>query len=151
MMGSKLVLKRRTKVRHLPGRLAAGTFILNSGLAKLDADDDTVKQLHQSARETYPFVGDMDPPTFVKALGAGEVALGAALVVPFVPTWLVGLGLAGFGGGLLNLYLNTPGARREDSIRPTSQGMAMAKDVWLLGIGLMLLLDRESWFRRRRH
>jgi hypothetical protein len=150
MMGSNLVLKRRMRIRHLPGRLAAGSFILNEGLEKLDADDDTAKRLHRTASETYPFVADMDPPSFVKALGAGELALGTALVFPFVPTWLVGLGLAGFSGALVNLYAHTPGMRREDSVRPTSQGRPMAKDVWLLGIGLMLLLDRESWFRRRR-
>lgn len=149
MMGSKLVLKRRTRIRHLPGRLAAGAFVLNEGLSRLDADDDMVKRLHQTAATTYPFVADMDPETFVKALGAGEIALGSALVIPFVPSWLVGLGLAGFAGGLVHLYLHTPGATRQGSVRPTSQGRPMAKDVWLLGIGLGLLLDRESWFRRR--
>jgi hypothetical protein len=149
-MGSKLVLKGRTRIRHIPGRLAAGSFILDSGLARLDADDEMKKRLHQAAGETYPFVADTDPQTFVRALAAGEIALGTALVVPFVPSWLVGLGLTGFAGALVNLYLHAPGARREGSIGPTSQGRPLAKDIWMLGIGLMLVLDRESWFRRRR-
>ena len=150
MMGSTLVLRRRTRFRHLPGRLAAGSFILNEGLEKLDADDDTTKRLHQAASEAFPFVADMDPPEFARALGAGELALGTALVLPMVPSWLVGLGLTGFAGGLVRLYIHTPGAHYEDSVRPTRQGRSMAKDVWLLGIGLMLLVDRGSWSRRRR-
>ncbi|HMK99969.1 MAG TPA: hypothetical protein VK428_07275, partial [Acidimicrobiales bacterium] len=77
-------------------------------------------------------------------------ALGGGLLLPFVPSWLVGLGLAGFSGGLLNLYLKTPGMRQEGSFLPTSEGTALAKDVWMAGIAAMLLFDRESWFRRRR-
>jgi hypothetical protein len=149
MMGSKLVLKRRTKIRHLPGRMAAGAFILNSGIDKLEADDDTAKRLHSTASEVYPFVADMDPRSFTKALAAAEVALGGSLLLPFMPSWLVGLALAGFSGGLVNLYLRMPGKTREGSFRPTSDGMAMAKDVWMLGIALGIVLDRETWFRRR--
>lgn len=149
MMGTKLVLKRRTKFRHLPGRMAAGAFILNSGLSKLDADDDTAKRMHATASEVYPFVADMDPRSFAKALATGEVALGGSLLLPFMPSWFVGLGLAGFSGGLVNLYLRTPGLTQEGSVRPTSNGIAMAKDVWMLGIALGILLDRETWFRRR--
>ncbi len=36
--------------------------------------------------------------------------------------------------------------RREGSVRPSQQGTAIAKDVWLLGIGLGLVADS---FRRR--
>ncbi len=149
MLGSKIVLTKRTKIRHLGGRVAAGGFILDSALAKLDADDDTAKRLHGLAGQAYPLVADMDPRTFLRALTAAELALGGALVVPFVPSWLAGLGLASFAGGLLNLYAKTPGLHRQGSIRPTSDGRAMAKDVWMLGIAAMLLLDRGSWFPRR--
>jgi hypothetical protein len=149
MLGSKIVLKRRTRVRHLPVRLASGTYILNAGLSKLDADEETTKRLHHFAAEAYPQVADMDGASFVKALGTAEVALGGALVLPMVPSWLAGLGLAGFAGGLVHLYLRTPGLHREGSVLPNQDGQAMAKDIWLLGIALALLLDRESWFRRR--
>lgn len=149
MMGSKLVLKRRTKIRHLPGRMAAGAFLLNTGIDKLDADDDTAKRLHSAASEVYPFVADMDPRSFTKGLAAAEVALGGSLMLPFMPSWLVGLGLAGFSGGLVNQYLRTPGMTQQGSVRPTRDGMAMAKDVWMLGIALGIVLDRETWFRRR--
>jgi hypothetical protein len=31
--------------------------------------------------------------------------------------------------------------RKEDSVRPTQQGTPLAKDVWMLGIGLGLVID----------
>jgi hypothetical protein len=37
--------------------------------------------------------------------------------------------------------VKTPGMRREGSIWPTEQGIGLAKDVWMLGIGLSLVLD----------
>jgi hypothetical protein len=39
------------------------------------------------------------------------------------------------------MYLRTPGMRQPGSLKPTEQGLAMAKDVWMLGIGLSLVLD----------
>jgi hypothetical protein len=149
MLGSKIVLKRRTRVRHLPMRVASGAYILNSGLGKLGADEETTKRLHHFAAEVYPQVADMDAESFVKSLGRAEIALGSALVLPIVPSWLAGAGLAAFAGGLVNLYLRTPGLHKDGSVLPNADGQAMAKDVWLLGIALALLLDRESWFRRR--
>jgi len=53
-----------------------------------------------------------------------------------VPGKVAGAGLTAFAAGLLGLYLRTPG------MRPTQQGTAIAKDVWLLGIGLGLLAQR---------
>ena len=150
MLGSKIVLKRRTRVRHLPVRLASGAYILDSGLAKLHADEETTKRLHHFGSEAYPQAADVDPDSFVKALAAAEIALGGALVLPIVPSWLAGLGLAGFAGGLVHLYLRTPSLHREGGVLPNQDGQAMAKDIWLLGIALALVLDRESWFRRRR-
>ena len=46
--------------------------------------------------------------------------------------------LAGFGAMLTGLYLNTPGMTQDDGIRPTADGTAVAKDVWLVGAGLTL-------------
>jgi hypothetical protein len=51
------------------------------------------------------------------------------------------MGLTAFSAGLLGLYVRTPGMTKEDGIRPTKQGTAMAKDVWMLGIGLGLVVD----------
>lgn len=131
----------RVKFRHLPGRLSAGAFILNAGLGKLSSDADRAKQLHGTAAKAYPAFENIDPETFAKLLGAAEVALGGALILPIFPSRLVGLGLGAFSAGLLGMYLRIPGLRQEGSIRPTQQGTAMAKDVWMLGIALSLILD----------
>jgi len=75
MTGSKIVLEKRTRLRHLPGRVATGAFILNEGVAKFDADDETAKKIHSRASDVYPAVGEYDPQTFTRALGTAEVAL----------------------------------------------------------------------------
>lgn len=129
------------KLSHLPARLAVGAFMLNSGWSKLGADRPTAEGLHTMAAGTYPSVRQLDPERFARLLAASELALGAALVVPIVPTGLAGAGLTGFSAGLLGLYLNTPGMRQEGSLRPTQQGTALAKDIWLLGIGVSFVLD----------
>jgi hypothetical protein len=120
-------------------RLSAGAFILNSGLGKRGADADAAAGLHGFAAGTYPFLKGIEPEQFAKGLAATEIGIGAALLTPFVPTAFAGLLLTGFSGGLLGLYLNTPGMRKEGSLAPTEQGLAVAKDVWLLGIGVGLL------------
>ena len=129
------------KLRHLPQRIATGAFILNSGIGKLNADEETAAQLHGFAVGTYPFLAKLKPQDFVKLLGGTEIALGAALLLPVVPSALAGAGLAVFSGGLLGLYARTPGMRKEGSPLPTQQGIPIAKDVWMLGIGLGLVID----------
>jgi uncharacterized membrane protein YphA (DoxX/SURF4 family) len=132
----------------LPVRIATGGFILNSGLEKLQADKERAETLHGFASGAYPALGSIPPESFAKALAVSEVGLGAALLLPIVPSRLAGAGLAAFAGGLLGLYLRTPGMRQESSLRPTEQGIPLAKDVWMLGAGLSLLAaDR----RRTRH
>ena len=64
-----------------------------------------------------------------------------ALLAPVVPTALAGAALTAFAGGLVGLYLKTPGMRKEGSLAPTQQGITVAKDVWMLGIGLGFVLD----------
>lgn len=134
-------MKLPIRLWHLPPRLAAGAFILNSGLAKLRADEETARGLHGMSSGAYPFLKDLDPQQFTHTLGTGEVTLGVALLTPFVPTALAGAGLTGLSTGLLGLYLRTPGMRQEGSLRPTEQGTALAKDVWLLGIGLSFVIE----------
>ncbi|HEY0447752.1 MAG TPA: hypothetical protein VGD70_01395, partial [Actinophytocola sp.] len=62
-----------------------------------------------------------------------------ALLTPFVPTFVAGAALTAFSGGLLGLYLKTPGMRKEGSLAPTEQGLGIAKDSWLVGIGIGLM------------
>jgi hypothetical protein len=120
-------------------RLSAGAFILNSGLGKRGVDDATAAGLHGFAAGTYPFLKNLEPKQFVRLLSTAEIAIGAALLAPFVPTAMAGAALTGFSGGLLGIYLKTPGMRKPGSLAPTQEGLAIAKDIWLLGIGIGLL------------
>lgn len=126
---------------HLPLRAAAGAIILSSGLDKRDPDRETAEGIHGMAATAYPFLEEQDPQSFTSQLSAGELGLAGALLTPIVPTKLVAAPLTGFAAGLLGLYARVPGMRREGSIRPTQQGMGVAKDIWLLSIGLAFLID----------
>ncbi len=137
-------MKLATRARHVAPRLATGTFILNSGLSKRDRldDDQTAAGLHSMARGAYPFLDQLPPRTFLRLLCGAEIALGGALLaLPLVPTVLAGAGLTAFSGSLIGVYLRTPGMRREGSLVPTDTGLLLAKDVWMLGIGLGFLTD----------
>jgi hypothetical protein len=135
------------KLAELPPRMSAGAFLLNSGLSKRGADEQTAAGVHGFAAGTYPFLKSVPPQTFVQGLSTAEIAIGAALLVPVVPTALAGAALTAFSAGLLGLYLRTPGMRKPGSLAPTQEGLALAKDSWLVGIGLGLfihgLADRE--------
>jgi len=139
----------RAHVASLPMRIAAGAFILNSGIGKLKAGEETAGAVHGMAKNTYPFLEGVPAGQFTKALGASEIALGGALLFPPIGDALAGLSLAAFAGGLLGLYLKTPGMREEGSLRPSQQGTAIAKDVWLLGIGLSLMANAATASGRR--
>jgi len=140
-----------TKAWHIPVRLATGLFILNEGLTKQkELDAERAELLHGTAAQAFPQVEDMEAEQFAKLLSTAEVSLGTALVaVPVVPPLLAGLGLIAFSGGLNRLYLKLPGVRREGSVRPTQQGVPLAKDVWMTAIGAALVLD--SIFSPKRH
>ncbi|GGQ05629.1 hypothetical protein GCM10010266_31250 [Streptomyces griseomycini] len=131
----------RSAARQLPLRLTVGTFFLNSGLSKRGADEATAEGLQQFAATTYPFLGKYDAQRFVRLLSAGEIAVAATLLVPVVPAAVAGAALTAFSVGTLGLYLRTPGMRQEGSLRPTEQGIALAKDAWILGVGLSLMAE----------
>jgi uncharacterized membrane protein YphA (DoxX/SURF4 family) len=129
------------KLRRAPLRVAAGAYILNTGVAKLNADDETVKSLHGMASGTYPVLGKIEPTVFARSLAVGEIAVGTTLLLPIVPPFIAGAALVGLSGALLNMYWHTPGMHHEGSLRPTPQGTPISKDVWMLGIGLALMTD----------
>ena len=138
------------KAWHIPVRLATGAFILNSGLAKRQADEETAKGLHGFATTAYPEFKDTPPDKFASMLSTGEITVGALLLTPVVPTVVAGTALATFAGMLGRLYLNGPGLREEGSLKPTQDGTAMAKDVWMLAIGTALTIDGLGDRRRKR-
>ncbi len=124
-----------------------GAFVLNSGLSKLQALDQMAEPTHGMAKTAYPFLGSLDARTFTQYLGRTEVSIGAALLVPFVPSLLAGAALTAFSAGLTGLYLRLPGMRQEGGIRPTQEGIALAKDTWLVGAGASLVLDELTRMR----
>lgn len=138
--------------RQLPPRLAIGAFFINSGVEKLGADEETAARLHGFASGTYPFLAKVKAKDFARGVAAAEIALGATLVLPVVPGTLAGVGLTAFAGGLLGLYARTPGLRKHGTPLPTEAGVPLAKDVWLAGVGIGLVLDdlaSRSSARRR--
>jgi hypothetical protein len=128
------------ELRDLPGRAATGVYILHEGLAKWAPDPDRAKGLHGMASGAFPFLRSMPAERFMRALSVGELTVGGLLLAPFVPRRLAGLALTAFSGGLVTMYLRTPGMREEGSIWPTRQGIGLSKDVWMLGIGLGLVV-----------
>ena len=129
------------RLSHLPLRATTGAFILNSGLAKRGLDAESAAGMQGMATAVVPKAGDLPPEQFGKMLSTGEIALGAALLLPFVSPLKAGLALTAFSGGLLQMYRKTPGMTEADGIRPTQAGMPIAKDVWMLGTGIALVLD----------
>ncbi|MEP6852687.1 MAG: hypothetical protein ABJA87_08540 [bacterium] len=129
------------KLRRAPLRLATGAYILNSGLAKRHGDVQTAQGLHGMASGAYPAFKDIEATRFLRLLSAGEIALGTALLTPFVPPALAGAGLSGFSGSLLGMWWRTPGMHEPHDPRPTPAGAPIAKDVWMLGIGISLIID----------
>jgi hypothetical protein len=129
----------RLTSRDVPGRFVTGAFILHSGIDKWSGPPEVAGAIHGMASGAYPFLGSIPAEKFLKLLAAGEIATGGALLVPFVSNKVAGAALTAFAGSLLGLYWRTPGMRKPGSVWPTQNGIAVSKDVWMLGIGLGLL------------
>lgn len=120
-------------------RAVPGAFILNSGIGKLGLDEESSAGLQQMAASGVPMVEEMTPAQFGKFLSYGEIAVGAALLLPFVPTRLAGAALTTFSAGLVANYFSIDSMTQDDGIRPSEDGTAVAKDTWLAAIGLALM------------
>jgi hypothetical protein len=131
------------RLTHIPLRLTTGAFIFNAGWGKRDLDKDRAAGLQAMAARVIPPVSRIDAAKFGKMLSYAEMSLGLALLTPFVPSRLAGIGLGIFSGSLFAMYLRTPGMTLEDGIRPSAQGTGPAKDIWMLGIAAALVLDRK--------
>jgi uncharacterized membrane protein YphA (DoxX/SURF4 family) len=135
----------RLTSRDVPGRFVTGAFILHSGMDKWSGPPEVAAGVHGMASGAFPFLGSIPPEKFLKLLAAGEIATGSALLAPFVANKVAGAALTGFAASLLTMYWRTPGMRKPGSIWPTQNGIAISKDVWMLGIGLGLLAsDKEG-------
>jgi hypothetical protein len=132
------------RLRNLPPRLAAGGYIFHSGFEKWSAGPEAAQGMHGMAVASFPVLEKVSPPTFLKLLAAGEMATGALLLAPMVSPVKAGTVLTAFSGALLTMYARTPGMRQPGSIWPTPQGIGMAKDVWMSGIGAGLVIGGLS-------
>lgn len=130
--------KAKFKVASGALRVPTGLYILNSGLGKFGVDKEGAEGLRAMASTGIPAAKEFDAETFAKALASGETALGALLLAPFVSNRFAGVSLAAFGAGLLTMYFGDPDNTEADGIRPSDQGKALGKDVWLLGTGVAL-------------
>ena len=128
------------RLSHLPLRLSTGAFLLSSGLSRRSLTAEATDGLAM-AGASAPQAGALPPQRLGPLLSASELALGGALLAPFVSPVTAGLGLTAFSAALLRTWWQTPGTHEEGSPRPTAQGLAVSKDVWLLGTGLALVLD----------
>ena len=126
---------------QIPLRLTSGAFILNSGLGKRSLGEEQAAYLQGMAVKGVPALSKLTPSQFKAFIVASEVGTGAALLAPFVPGWLAGSALTAFSGGLMSMYLNTPEMTENDGVRPSQDGTAVAKDVFLLGSGLAIAAD----------
>jgi uncharacterized membrane protein YphA (DoxX/SURF4 family) len=129
------------KLRNAPTRLATGAYILHSGWEKWRGGEDRAAAVHGMAAGAYPVFNSMKATDFLRVLSAGEIAVGAALLAPFVPPAVAGAALTGFSGALVTMYLRTDALHKPGSVWPTPQGIGVSKDVWMLGIGLGLIID----------
>jgi hypothetical protein len=134
-------MKLRLKVRDLPERITTGAYILHSGLEKWPANDTRAAAVHGVAAGAFPVLKHLPQLRFLRLLAAGEIAVGTALLAPFVPNALAGAALTTFSGTLVVMYARTPAMHKPGSIWPSQAGTGVSKDVWMLGIGLGLLID----------
>ena len=125
-------------------RGTAGAFLLQSGWGKKDLPKKGYEGLQEMAKTGVPQVADLDPTVFGKALAYGELGLGGALLTPVVSNRLAGRGLTAFSAGLLTMYFRNDEMTQDDGIRPSAKGVTLAKDSWLLAIGLALFFLKDK-------
>ena len=132
----------RPHARDIPARFATGAYILHAGLEKWHLAEDRATAVHTMAAGAFPFLKKLPPAKFLRLLAAAEVVTGALLLAPVVPNRVAGAALTAFSGGLVTMYMRTPSLHKPGSYWPTPAGIAVSKDIWMLGVGLGLLADR---------
>lgn len=125
-------------------RIVPGAFILNSGIGKLRLPPEAAESLQSMAVRGVPPLKKLTREQFGKFISYGEISVGAALLLLFIPNKIAGLALAAFSGSLVSMYLRTPGLTESDGVRPTQDGTPIAKDSWLLAIAIALIFWRKN-------
>ena len=122
-------------------RGVSGAFIANSGIGKIGMPAEYSAGLQQAAASGIPALAKLPSDKFGTWIGYAETGLAAALLAPFVSSKVAGAGLTAFGGGLLSMYFRNPEYTEGDGIRPSQEGLSLAKDVFILAIGLALMVE----------
>ena len=125
-------------------RGVTGAFIANPGTGKIGMSAEHSAGIQQVAASGILALTSLPSDKFGTWLGSAETAIGASLLAPFVPDKLAGAALAAFSGGLLSMYFRDPANTEADGIRPSQQGMALSKDVFMLAIGLALMVQGKK-------
>lgn len=112
-------------------RGVSGAYLLQSGYGKLGLPVEAAEGMQGLAASGVPALGNMDADSFGKFVAYSELGIGAALVAPAVPNRLAGLALGTFSAGLLAIYFRNPVMTQEDGVRPSDDGMALSKDLFL--------------------
>ena len=120
-----------------------GAYLLQSGYGKLGMDAQAAEGLKQFAATGVPQFAEWDSQTFATFIAGTELAVGAALVTPFVSKRLAGAGLLAFSAGLLSMYFRNPEMTQEDGIRPSEQGIQLSKDAFLAAIGAAQMVQKK--------
>lgn len=115
-------------------RGVSGAYILQSGYGKLGLPNEATAGIQGLAATGIPAVADMDSDTFGKFVAYSELGIGGALLAPFIPSRLAGLGLGAFSAGLLAIYFRNPAMTQDDGIRPSQDGTGLSKDLFLAAI-----------------
>ena len=123
-------------------RGVTGAFVLNSGLSKRGMPTEAAQGLQGFAATGVPALKKMDPDTFGKFIAYSEIGVGAALLTPFVPKKIAGAALGTFSAGLLSMYFRNPAMTESDGIRPSQEGMSLAKDAFMAAIAGALITDK---------
>ena len=133
--------------RDVPLRLVTGAYIAHSGLEKWRGSEEQANGIHGTAAKAFPILRPIPPRRFLRMLAAGEILTGSLLLNPLISNGVAGAALTVFSGGLVAMYTRTPTMHAPGSIWPSRLGIAVSKDVWMLGIGLGLLADAFSKLR----
>lgn len=131
-------------LRDVPLRLVTGAYIAHSGLEKWRGSEEQANGVHGTAAKAFPILRPIPPRRFLQMLAAGEILTGSLLLNPLISNGVAGTALTVFSGGLVAMYARTPTMHAPGSIWPSRLGIAVSKDVWMLGIGLGLLADAFS-------
>lgn len=125
-------------------RGVSGAYLLQSGYGKMNLPSEAAAGIQGLAATGVPPVSNLDAKTFGKVVSYSELGIGAALLTPVVSNRIAGLGLGVFSAGLLAIYFRNPVMTQEDGIRPSQDGIAISKDLFMAAIAGALVFAPKN-------